>query len=274
VIKALLISSLAMNLGLLLGRLSGFVREAFVASTYGATSQADTVVLMLTVPDLLVNILVGGAMGAMLVPEFTQRPKIARQLLYQSLLFFGVLFLMVAVGFYWQTDVLVAMLAPGFTNVQSEHVVVALRWVLWLIPLTILAGVVTAYLHAQHKFAVAAMGTLIINSAIIIGLVLVYYGFGSLSLVAVFVIVGGLLRLLSQLSLVHFHWSPLVSLKPWQLHRPLVVRYGQAMMSGSLLLLFPVIARALASYEGEGSIAMFNYSMRLIEFPLAIAVTF
>ena len=39
-------------------------------------------------------------------------------------------------------------------------------------------------------------------------------------------------------------------------------------------MLLPVIARALASYEGEGSIAMFNYAIRLVEFPLAIAVTF
>lgn len=273
-IKALLISSLAMNLGLLLGRLSGFVREAFVASTYGASSQADIVVLMLTVPDLLVNILVGGAMGAMLVPEFTQRPKVAAQLLYQSLLFFGMLFLMVTMVLYWRVDALVALLVPGFSDSQAEYAANGLGWVLWLIPLTILSGVVTAYLHAQHRFAVAAMGTLIINCTIIAGLVLVYYGYGALSLIALFVIIGGLIRLLSQLSLVPLRWSPFTSLNPWRLHRPLLVRYGQAMMSGSVLLLFPVVARALASYESEGSVAMFNYSMRLIEFPLAIAVTF
>jgi len=274
VIKALLISSLAMNIGLLLGRLSGFVREAFVASTYGASSQADIVVLMLTVPDLLVNILVGGAMGAMLVPEFTQRPKIAAQLLYQSLLFFGMLFLMVTVVLYWRSDTLVALLVPGFSDLQVVKATKALGWVLWLIPLTILSGVVTAYLHAQHRFAVAALGALIINCAIIAGLMLVYYGYGTLSLIAVFVIIGGLIRLLSQLSLVPLHWNPLNSLNPWQLHRSLMVRYGQAMMSGSVLLLFPVVARALASYESEGSVAMFNYAMRLVEFPLAIAVTF
>jgi peptidoglycan biosynthesis protein MviN/MurJ (putative lipid II flippase) len=34
------------------------------------------------------------------------------------------------------------------------------------------------------------------------------------------------------------------------------------------------IVRALASYEGEGSVALFNYATRLVEFPLAIAVTF
>jgi len=272
--KALLLSSLALNLGLLLGRLSGFVREALIATTYGATAEADIVVLMLTVPDLLVNILAGGALGAALVPEFTQRPEQSRQLLYQSLIFFGVAFFGAAAGFYWQTDLLVTLLAPGFAAVQAEHSAVALGWVIWLIPLTVLAGVVTAYLHAQNRFAIAALGTLIINTSIIVGLYLIYAGYGSLYIVALFVIIGGILRLFSQLLSTRPTWAPLTSLSPSLLNRALLIRYGQAMLSGSVLLLFPVVARALASYQGEGSVALFNYAMRLVEFPLAIAVTF
>lgn len=272
--KALLLSSLAINFGLLLGRLSGFAREAFVATTYGATAQADIVVLMLTVPDFLVNILIGGALGAVLVPEFTQHPEQARKLLYQSLLFFGVVFSGVAAGLYWQTDTLVSLLVPGFAKAQAAQAAVALGWVIWLIPLTVLAGVVTAFLHARNMFAVAALGTLIVNSAIIAGLILVYFEYGSLRLVAVCVLLGGLIRMLSQLMQVRLVWSPLASLFPGRLNKALLMRYGQAMLSGSVLLLFPVVARALASYEGEGSVALFSYATRLIEFPLAIAVTF
>ena len=273
-IKALLLSSLVMNLGLLLGRLSGFAREAFVATTYGATAQADIVVLMLTVPDLLVSILMGGALGAVLVPEFTQHPELARKLLYQSLVFFGSIFLVVATSLYWQSGILVALLAPGFAEAQAAQSAVALGWVIWLVPMTVLAGIVTAYLHAQNRFAMAALGTLIINSTIIIGLLLVYLDYGSLQLVAVFVLFGGLLRLFSQLLQVHPTWSPLASLFPTRLNKVLLIRYGQAMLSGSVLLLFPVVARAMASYQGEGSVAIFNYATRLVEFPLAIAVTF
>ena len=273
-IKALLLSSLALNLGLLLGRLSGFAREAFVAATYGATPQADIVVLMLSVPDLLVNILMGGAMGAALVPEFSQHSEQARKLLYQSLLFFGMIFIGITVGLYWQADILVALLVPGFSEAQAAQSAIALGWVIWLVPLTVLAGVVTAYLHAQNKFAVAAIGTLIINSSIIGGLLLVYFGHGYLRLVAAFALLGGLLRLCSQLLQVRPVWNPLASLHPVLLNKALLTHYGQAMLSGSVLLLFPVVARAMASYEVEGSVALFNYAARLVEFPLAIAVTF
>lgn len=273
-IKALLLSSLAINLGLLLGRLSGFAREAFVATTYGATAQADVVVLMLTVPDLLVNILMGGALGAVLVPEFSQRPALARKLLYQSLLYFGMIFVGISAILYWQADMLVMLLVPGFEEMQVAQSAVAVGWVIWLVPLTVLAGVVTAYLQAQNRFAVAALGTLIINFSIIAGLLLVYFGYGSLRLLAGFVLLGGLIRLGSQLLQVRPVWNPLAGFHPGMLNKALLTRYGQAMLSGSVLLLFPVVARALASYEGEGSVALFNYATRLVEFPLAIAVTF
>ena len=273
-LKALLLSSLTLNLGLLLGRLSGFAREAFIAASYGATAEADIVVLMLTVPDLLVSILMGGALGAVLVPEFAQNQEKALRLLYQSLLFFGTLFTGVAATLYWQADTLVAVLVPGFIETQAERAAIALGGVIWLIPLTVLAGVATAYLHAQNQFTIAALGTLIINTSIIIGLLLVHLDYGSLNLVALFVLLGGVLRLLSQLLQIRPTWSPLTSLRPNFLNRVLLVRYGQAMLSGSALLLFPVVARALASFQEEGSIALFSYATRLIEFPLAIAVTF
>lgn len=273
-LKALVLSSLVLNAGLLLGRLSGFAREAFVASTYGATAEADIVVLMLTVPDLLVGILMGGAMGAVLVPEFSQRPDQSRSLLYQSAIFFGVLFTCLAFGFYWRADLLVLLLVPGFNDAQLSQAALAVGWVVWLIPLTVLAGVVTAYLHTMNRFAVAALGTLIINCTIILGLVLVYADYGTMYLLALFVLLGGFLRLFSQLSQVRFSWQPFKALSPILLSRPLLIRYGQAILSGSALLLFPVIARAMASFHGEGSVALFNYAVRLIEFPLAIAVTF
>jgi putative peptidoglycan lipid II flippase len=273
-IRTLFYSSLVVNLALLLGRLSGFGREVLVASTFGASAETDVVVLMLTVPDLLVNILMGGAMGAMLIPEFTQHPEQSRKLLYQSLLLFGVVFMSIAGLVHWQADLLVAVLAPGFQAEQVTHAAVVLGWVIWLIPLTVLAGIVTAYLHANNKFAVAALGTLIINCTIIVGLVLVFYGYGYLRLLAGFVLLGGILRLTSQLMQVRPGWSPLSSLTPFQITRPLLIRYGQAMLAGSVLLLFPAVARAFASFEGDGSLALINFATRLVEFPLAIAVTF
>ena len=91
-LRAILLSSLAVNVGVLLGRLAGFAREALVASSFGSTAEADVVVLMLTVPDLLINLLVGGGLTATLVPRFTQRPDQARQLWGQIIVLFTCFF--------------------------------------------------------------------------------------------------------------------------------------------------------------------------------------
>jgi peptidoglycan biosynthesis protein MviN/MurJ (putative lipid II flippase) len=244
-----------------------------VATTYGTSSQADIVVLMLTVPDLLVNILVGGAMGAVLIPEFNSSSGNAKKLLFQAAVFFGIVFTLISTLLYWQSYTLVELLAPGFEDTQTLQASVGLGWVMWLVPLTVLAGIVTAYLHSKNKFAIASLGTLIINITIIAGLLLVYFGFGSIFWVAMFVLLGGALRLLSQLISVGVKWNPVQSFDSILLNKGILLRYMQALLSGSILLFIPVLARAYASYSGEGSVAIMNYSTRLIEFPLAIAIT-
>lgn len=272
-IKALIASSLVLNLGLLLGRMSGFVREAIVASSYGATPTSDIVVLLLTAPDVLINILMGGAMGAALIPAFAQSPERARQLLFQVMLLVIAVFSSIVWLCLSLMPEFVGLLAPGFSQAKIEQASQLLRWVIWLLPLTVLAGATTAYLQAQNKFAVAGLGTLIINSVIILGLIYAQMN-QSLIILAICILIGGGLRLISQLAQVKWQWQPYQALFPNLLDRTLLNRYFQAMMAGSILLLMPVIARAMASFAGDGGLSMFNYALKLIEFPLAIAVSF
>lgn len=273
-LRAILLSSIVLNIGLLLGRFSGFIREALVAASFGATFEADIVVLMLTVPDLMVSLLMGGAMGAILIPAFSQNPEIARKLLYQSAMIFLLLFCIVTAGIYWQVQALVTLLVPGFDSDQIEEAVNVVRIVLWLIPLTVLAGTTTAYLHYQNRFITPSLGTLIVNCTIIVGLYLVFIEQGSIETLAAFVLMGGFLRFASQVIVIRPGYSPVKSFRPFLLRQPMIVQYGQAMLSGSLLFMFPVVARAFASLEGPGNVAILNYSVRLVEFPLAVGVSF
>tara|TARA_B100000787_G_C16181279_1_gene291962 strand:+ start:385 stop:1827 length:1443 start_codon:yes stop_codon:yes gene_type:complete len=256
-----------------LGRLSGFIRESFVAATFGVSSEADVTLLMLTVPDLLVNILVGGAMGAVLIPEFKANPDFSRKLLFQVAVFFGVLFTIVSAFLYLNSSLLVEVFAPGFEGEKKLNASTSLSWVIWLVPLTILAGITTAYLHSKDQFAIASLGTLIMNSSIISGLFLVQLGLGSVYWVALFVLLGGFLRLSSQIVFVGLNWAPVSSFDSILLSRKILWRYVGAISSGSILLIIPVLVRAFSSFLGEGSLAVMNYSNRLIEFPLAIAIT-
>ncbi len=273
--KILLLSSFALNTGILLGRLSGFIREGVVASTYGVGSDADVVVLMLTIPDILVNVLMGGALGVTLIPEFVKAPETARRLLYQAVLFFGIIFFIITICLYLNMGMLVSILAPGLSDIQHYKTIESIRWVIWMVPLTVVAGATTAFLQAKYQYTVPAMGTLIVNSSIIAGLVIASVMNGNLFILSAFVVLGGLLRFASQIARVgNITLSPLKSSQPFVISKALFFRYIQAVASGSTLQLFPVVARSQASYMEEGSVAVLNYVSKLIEFPLALTVTF
>ncbi|WP_330925624.1 murein biosynthesis integral membrane protein MurJ [Candidatus Sororendozoicomonas aggregata] len=273
--KTLLLSSLVLNTGLLLGRLSGFVREGVVASTYGVGSDADVVILMLTIPDFLVNILMGGALGVTLIPEFIKAPETARRLLYQALFFFGVIFFIITLCLNLNMGVLVSTLAPGLSDIQHCKTTESIRWVIWMVPLSVVTGVITAFLQAKYQYAVPAMGTLIVNSSIIVGLVIAHFINGNLFVLSTFILLGGVLRLVSQLARIgSINLYPIKITQPFIISKALFFRYVQAVASGCTLLLFPVVGRSQASYMEEGSVAVLNYVSKLIEFPLALTVTF
>ncbi|WP_108651569.1 murein biosynthesis integral membrane protein MurJ [Dongshaea marina] len=273
--KAIVISSLIVSGGLLLGRCSGFLREILLASVYGVSSGADVAILMLTLPDLLLSLLVGGAIGASLIPQFERKPQQARALCYQVSLLLLLLFTTVSAGVFLLAGPVVTLLAPGFEAGQLQNAIEAVRYIIPLLPLTVLCGVTTAYLHAQNKFLLPSLGTLIFNGCVISGLIFMQFDKShSFALLAGFALLGAGIRYLSQLIQLRPSWTPLLSLKTWLPDRSLLHRYLQAMFSTSLLLLLPVIGRAFASYQGEGSVALFNYASKLVEFPLLIAVSF
>ena len=58
---------------LLLSRLFGLLRESAQAAAFGSSGMADVVIVMFTLPDLLVGILVSGALSYVLLPVWAQQ---------------------------------------------------------------------------------------------------------------------------------------------------------------------------------------------------------
>ncbi|MEQ6341934.1 MAG: hypothetical protein M3A44_09850 [Gammaproteobacteria bacterium] len=263
-----------MSFAVLVGRASGFVRESFVAATYGVGQSADLAVLILTVPDLLVNILVGGALSVALIPEFKRlSPSEGVSLFLQSSIMIGGVFLLLAAFLMIFSQQLIHLVAPGFSPDTASRAADVIKYVLWVIPLTALAGVSTAYLQAHERFTAPAFGTLIFNIVVIVGLFFFVSDEDSLRLLCGFVILGGLLRWFSQLVCLPRSYLRSGSFRPSLISHPLLIHYCQALGAGSLLLLFPVVARAMASFNDEGALATFNYATKLVEFPLGVSIT-
>ncbi len=270
--RRLISAGLWLSGGVMLGRVAGFLREVAIASTMGVSREADISILILTLPDFLVNILMGGAMAAALIPEFKLlKPGEARRLFTQSTIVVAITFSIAAAILALNAQTMVELFAPGFDAWSTDVAAGLMRVVFWLIPLTALAGVSTALLQANGRFAVPALGTLIVNTVLIVTLFIFVDLESGLMVLAAAVLIGGALRWGSQL-------INLSSTRIWTPARPgallikkaLLTRYAQALGAGGVLLVLPVIARAVASYHGAGGLATFNYSSKLIEMPLAV----
>ncbi|MDH5763281.1 MAG: hypothetical protein OEZ51_09875 [Nitrospinota bacterium] len=272
-LRHLVSAGLLVSGGIFLGRLTGFLREVAVASKFGVSQEADVILFSLTLPDFLINLLMGGAMAAALIPEFKRStPNISDKLFLQATFWAGFGFSSLVVLLAWNADYLVQLFAPGFDSLAVKLTIDLLTLVLWLMPLTALAGVTMSYLQSKGHFAIPALGTFIFNSTLIIALFFFVTDAGHLRVLGGTVIIGGFLRWASQLISMRTHGMQWKYPDNWLISKDLLWRYFQALAAGSLLLLLPVIARALASLAGAGSFASLNYAIKLIELPMGICL--
>lgn len=275
--RSLLGAGLFLSLALMGGRLAGFGREVLLASSLGLSAEADIAIILLTVPDLLVNLLLSGGIGVALIPALksTTADKAAALFLQASLVVgsvfaaLAVLFVLMPAAWFW-------LLAPGMLNPLR----LLDSWMIYIvaaaIPLTALSGVSSAALNAQDHFFVAGCGTLIFNLSIVGGLVFAMVeGERYLAWLCVGIICGAIVRWVSQLLALSTKRLPgeQGGAYGWLMDRRLLRGFFAGIASASLLVLVPVILRAGASWLGEGELAAFNYAIKLVELPLGILIT-
>lgn len=272
--RKLLISSAIIFSGILLGRIMGFIREVSIASIFGISRDADILVLVLSVPDLVVGILVGGGLSAALIPEFRSLSNRRANILFiQSSLIAAAFFTLLVVALNFRIDWLVRIFAPGFSSMDSIKTQTLLSYFLWMVPLTVLAGISTARLHSQERFVVPSMGAFILNLSLVVGIWIIFVTSSTTAFLALFAIGGAFLRWMSQLIVLPGRLDYRIASKPSEISLVLVKRYLQALLATGVVVFIPVVARSIASFYGEGALALFHYSWRLIELPLSTAVT-
>ncbi len=272
-IGSLFWNSVFLSLGIFIGRITGFLRDVTVAAVYGADKEADVAVLILTIPDLLIGILVGGGLSAAFIPEFNKNAGKHRiSLFWQGSLISLAGFSFVTLILTFVHVLIYQMLAPGLDQAQVQTSSGILFVALWVIPVTVLAGMTTAYLNAQNRFVITSLGTAILNLVIIAALIWIqFYGEGMIAL-GWAIVVGGVIRWMSQMLAMRETFSFRDCFNEYLLHFDLFKRYSHVLLAGAVLVLFPVLARGVASMYEPGSIAIINYSWKLIQFPLGAGV--
>lgn len=260
---------------LLASRLLGLVRESAQAAAFGATGLADVAVMMLSLPDWLAGVLAGGGLAYVLLPAWAKQS--ARQVgasqrrVAHGLLLAGCLIAMLLAVF---APVVVRWLAAGVPSDLVPSAQAALLWSATALPLALLAALWATRLQHERDFIGLYGGNLVVNTAVIATLVAVV-GSAAGAELAVRLLGAGLLaamilRLL-WLLLRQRRFSRAAQETPGS-DLPRASLWLWAIASAGLPLALPFAARSLASDQGPGALATFNYAWKMVELPLLLAV--
>lgn len=261
----------------LLSRILGFVREMAVTQVFGRTATTDAFFAAFAIPDLMYNLLVGGALGAAFIPVFTE--YLARDQEKEAW-YVASSFLNVIVALLSLFAVFGAIFAPAlaplvayeFKGEQYNLLVFLMRIMFPAVFFTALAGLEVGILNSYQKFRAAAIAPLLYNIAIIAAAYLLGRRMGITGL-AIGVVVGAILNFSTQLPFVLrqnagyrlflFDFQHPGFRKMVALMLPTVI--GLSVVQVNLL-----VNQNLASGLAAGSITALRLANRLMQLPLAI----
>lgn len=273
IIKGLGGATALLSIGLLIGRVSGVLRELMLSARLGTSAEADYAVVLMSLPDLLVNILVAGGLSAVLVPQFKQLDQAAGvRLFWKAFIVIFAGFGLVAIFCFLSPNLVFRFFAPGLEIPVGLLSPASIALISVAIPLSALSGVSGSYLNATERYFMTGLGTLFFNLALIIGLFLADASKSIFWYIAFGVGAGAALRLFSQLvSMPKNVWRVPVKSKqnvvmPWR-------AFFAAVAATTLTLVVPNLVRAGASFTGVGAVASLNYAQKLVELPTAVLLS-
>jgi putative peptidoglycan lipid II flippase len=261
---------------ILLSRVIGYRREAYIAYAFGAGGVVDAYVAAFTLPDWLNYILAGGTASVTFISIYTrflaQKREDEAQKTFSVIITVMTAVFLVATGIAEiYTEPFVGWMFHGFTPQQMALTVSLTRILLPAQVFFYVGGVISAVLLSRRLFLLPALGPLIYNVCIIVGGVLAgkQLGIASLAWGAVTGCVLGPF-LVNAIGAARVGTGYRISFDVKNAAFREWVRLSIPLMLGvSLVTADDWILRYFAS-SGVGDIARLNYAKRLMAVPIAV----
>ncbi|MGQ9490065.1 MAG: murein biosynthesis integral membrane protein MurJ [Anaerolineae bacterium] len=261
----------------LLSRVAGLAREMIIGARFGTSADLDAYLAAFRVPDLLFQLVAGGALGSAFIPVFTG--CLARHDLdgawrmfsaVTNLILFSLTTLAViaAVAAPWLVRTL---LAPGFTSAQQALTVTLMRWMLVSTVIFGVSGILMGVLNSLQHFLLPALAPVLYNLSIIAAAWFLAPDLGVYGLV-IGVVVGAALHM--DVQLLGLWWHNARYRAALGLRDPAVREVGR-LMAPRVLGLAAVqvnfwVNTLLASSLPAGSLSALNYAWMLMLLPQGI----
>jgi len=259
-----------------LSRVLGLGREIIIGREFGTARELDAYLAAFRIPDLIFQLIAGGALGSAFIPTFTtylarsreeEAWRLASSIMNLVLAVLSACAVLAAVLAPW----LVRAMTPGF-SAEEQALTVQLMRVMLVSPIVFgLSGVVMGILNSYQHFLVPALAPAVYNLCIIGGAALLAPRIGVFGLAAG-VVVGAFMHLglqLPQLVRLGASYRPTIDFS-----HPGVREVGHLMLPRVLGLATVqvnfLVNTFLASRLMAGSLAALNYAWLLMLLPQGI----
>ncbi|MCS7222799.1 MAG: murein biosynthesis integral membrane protein MurJ [Anaerolineae bacterium] len=260
-----------------LSRIAGLAREIVISARFGTSAELDAYLAAFRLPDLLFQLVAGGALGSAFIPAFTERlvqadHRSAWRMASSVVNWVFVLMTLLALLIAALAQPLIAhVVAPGFPPEQQRLTATLMRWMLIATVVFGVSGIVMGILNACQHFLLPALAPVVYNLAIIAGAWFLAPRWGAHGLV-IGAVAGAFGHLLVQLPGL---WRQGALYIPTLSARDPAVREVGKLMAPRVLGLAAVqvnflVNTILASQLPAGSLAALNYAWLLMLLPQGV----
>ena len=268
------------SFGILISRITGFFRDALMASALGASVYTDIFVVAWKLPNLFRNIFAEGAFTQAFMPSFVasrNKGVFATAIFIRFMLFlvFGSLIVTLFPEFVTK------LLAVGWSEETIVKAAPLTATYFWYLDLVFIVTFIATLLQYREHFMTTAVSTALLNLSMITALLVtmhekpkvVAYALG------IAILLGGVLQVLAHLYTLHkINLHPLL-IGGWKYRNRKDVSLEKkkfnslfipALWGNSTTQINSFVGTMLASFLVTGSISYLFFAQRLFQLPLAL----
>ncbi len=258
-------------------RILGIIREVLLVRFFGVGALSDAFIMAFRIPNFFRNIFAEGAMSASFVPAFVKSVKEGNReesngLMTLSFLFFEGIVLLLYAFVFLKTELIVNLIAPGFSPEQVAYTVPFLRvlfpFLLFVSSSSLLAGA----LQSVNHFFAPAFGVPLWNLVYIGSLLLALTHHLSAMIVCGGILLGGFAQFLLHLYFYFKHQFSFGAITPqvMKLFKDVLTKFCPCLLGVSIVELNLFVSGIVASFLPKGSVSLLYYGSRFMNIPLGV----
>lgn len=278
--KSVIKQTIGFGAATFVSRILGFAREYLLINYLGIGVISDAFMTAYKLPNSLRKIFAEGAMSSSLTPTLinaqrTSDRKAVNSLMLLSLLIFEGALAVICGLTIWKADLIVRILAPGFSAEKIAFTVPFLRILMPLILFISSGALFASALQSVNHFFIPAIAPVLFNIVFMSSIVLCLYNQWNPELFCYFVLAAGLAQFILHLIWyirLNFAFSKINS-ATWNQFKSVGFKFLFCFVSTGLSEFYIFIDTAFGSYLPDGSITLMYTASRFMSLPMGVFAT-